>query len=369
MNINLTCPINNLGYGLVGLNVALALSLKNNVSLWPIGPVEAPVEYHDLLRKLINNQASYDNSAPSLRIYHQFDLAQHVGYRSHVGFPFFELNRFKKREYNHLASQDHLIVASEWAKQVLMDNEVVEYENQVSVVPLGIDTKIFQASARSNNIPTVFMNVGKWEYRKGHDFLLEAFNRAFEPTDEVLLVMHCDNPFIGKGNQEWADYYMNSKLGKSGNIKISRERFSSQIELAKVMNEADCGVFPSRAEGWNFEPTEMMAMGKEVIMTDYSGHTAYAHYDNSKLIHIDEIEPADDGVFFHFNDPDWGDDRCGGWAKLGESQMEQCVEYMRAVHRTKQEKGSVFNAGGVATAATLTWERTAEKICEALCKS
>ncbi len=64
---------------------------------------------------------------------------------------------------------------------------------------LRIDEEIFNEYVESVDIgrttpnTTVFLNVGKWEYRKGHDFILEAFNKAFEPEADVLLVMHCYN--------------------------------------------------------------------------------------------------------------------------------------------------------------------------------
>jgi hypothetical protein len=52
----------------------------------------------------------------------------------------------------------------------------------------------------------VFLNVGKWEYRKGHDVLLEAFNKAFEPTDNVRLVMNCHNPCCRAKSREEERY-------------------------------------------------------------------------------------------------------------------------------------------------------------------
>ena len=63
------------------------------------------------------------------------------------------------------------------------------------------------------------------------------------------------------------------------------------------MAGADCGVFLSRAEGWNLGLLEMMAMGKPVITTNYSGHTEFATPANALLVEVPEVEPAKDGVF------------------------------------------------------------------------
>ena len=119
------------------------------------------------------------------------------------------------------------------------------------------------------------------------------------------------------------------------------------------MMQADVGVFPSRAEGWNLEALEMMSVGKRVIMTDYSAHTEFATDSNSKLIKIEETEPAYDGIWFEGQ---------GEWACMGENQIEQLVHHMRECHIEKNET----NESGVSTAKTFSWDNCAKKIMEAL---
>ena len=47
-NINLSCPANQLGYGIAGLNLAKSLhDLKHSVSLYIIGQLDVPEEYHE----------------------------------------------------------------------------------------------------------------------------------------------------------------------------------------------------------------------------------------------------------------------------------------------------------------------------------
>ena len=77
------------------------------------------------------------------------------------------------------------------------------------------------------------------------------------------------------------------------------------------MSKADCGIFPSRAEGWNLDMLEMMALNKSIITTNYSAHTEFCNKDNSFLIDISETEPANDGKWFFGQ---------GNWAKIGEEQ-------------------------------------------------
>ena len=109
----------------------------------------------------------------------------------------------------------------------------------------------------------------------------------------------------------------------------------------------DCGVFPSRAEGWNLEAIEMLAMGKELIITDYSAHTEFCNEKNSKLIPVDKKESAYDGIWFHGH---------GEWAEIGEEQIDCMVEHMRAVHASDK----ALNTQGIEMAKSLSWDNSAK---------
>ncbi len=355
MDINLTTPLNMLGYGRVGLNVLLALQkLGHDVACWPIGQNEVTVnEWEYCVREAMRGRDLYNQDAPSLRIYHQFDLAQHVGRGLHCGFPIFELNRFTETELHHLGSQDVLFAPSPWACQILSEH-VPHVTN--CFIPFGVDTCVFFPSTGvEQSETTVFLNVGKWEIRKGHDILVEAFNAAFAANDSVELRMMTQNPVAKpQYNEEWNRLYMDSSMGRAGKIKLVN-RVSTQQEVASIMAEADCGVFPARAEGWNMELAEMLACGKICIATAYAGHMAYCHHMNCHLIEPDGLEDAFDGVWFHGQ---------GQWALLRDKAMEQLIWYLRAVHRYKQEGQGVLpvNQGGIDTFKRLTWENTAQQL-------
>ena len=355
MDVNVTAPINSLGYGVVGLNIVLGLErIGHSVALWPIGEIEAPEEHHSVLRRTLDRRQTYDPRAPSLRLSQQVDLAQHVGKGLHCALPIFELDRFDPVEHHHLSSQDRLVVPSRWAMRVLADNGIPE--ERIRVAPLGVDREIFRFVDRVEPGPTVFLNVGKWEVRKGHDILAEAFGQAFSRKDDVQLVLVSHNPFYSEDeSRQWGDAYRGSLLGEK--IQIIAERLPSQRDVAAVMARADCGVFPFRAEGWNLDLAEMMAMGKNVIATNYSAPTEYLTPDNARLIQVDGLEDAIDAKWFHGQ---------GRWAALGESQMEQLVTHMRDVHRLKQDGRLRPNTVARDTMSRLTWDNAAACIAAAV---
>ena len=134
-------------------------------------------------------------------------------------------------------------------------------------------------------------------------------------------------------------------------------RLATQREVAALLADCDCGVFPSRAEGWNLGLLECMSVGLNVIATDYSAHTEF-------------VEPCELPAGAHRRDRAAArrancSGATGNWAKLGPSQMEQMVHHLREVHRLKQEGSLPRNDAGIATAKEFTWRRTAEAVLRA----
>ena len=355
-HFNLITPINQLGYGVTGLNVAKSLSKLGRVALWPLGNVDCPQEDAESIIQLIKNNQLPNFSAPCLRIWHQNDMSQFVGSGTRAGFPIFELDTFTELEKAHLSQLDSLIVCSDWARKVCLENGVVGDNSRpvISVAPLGVDGQVFKPHL-STRKTTVFFNCGKWEIRKGHDLIVDAFNQAFTPEDDVELWMMCGNPFFSdEENDEWEQLYLKSPLGSKVKI-ISRQ--PTQKEVYNIMRETDCGVFPARAEGWNLELLEMLSCGKHIIATDYSGHTEFCNHKNTLLLNVNDTEEAFDGKWFHGQ---------GRWARLTDKETGHVASLMKSVHRTKQSGSLPMNEEGIKTANQFSWENTAEKIRDAL---
>lgn len=349
--INILSPINQLGYGITGLNIVKSLSSITDTALWCIGqPQVTSQEDADIISKCINNSKFFDINAPCLRIWHQHDMSQFIGKGLRIGFPIFELDTFNNLEKHHLSSLDKIFVCSNWAKQVILNNISID-PNNIAVIPLGVDSDIFQSSDMPQSKTTRFFNCGKWEVRKGHDVLVELFNNAFEQSDDVELFLMCDNPFCSEQEEkEWHNLYTKSKLGNKISI-ISRRQ--TQKEVYNIMSQTHCGIFPSRAEGWNLELLEMMACGKHVITTNYSAHTEFCNAENAHLINVTDTEVAYDGKWFHGQ---------GNWAKLGDKEKDQFIDSIRKVHNLNKDNLLNVNTSGVKMANQLSWNNSAKEI-------
>jgi glycosyltransferase involved in cell wall biosynthesis len=344
--INISTPLNLTGYGIASINIIKHLSKDYNISYFPIGnPTVNSQEEYDLIGQLLNNRSEFDPYAPHIKIWHQFDLAEHIGRGRYYAYPFFELDTFNNFEKNHLSIPDEIFCSSNWAKQVLEQNNI---KSQIHVVPLGVDTTIFDHNLKRDdtNIYT-FLTIGKWEVRKGHDLLPELFKKAFPDQDDVRLIIlaaeHTNSYSNADEIQKWKNLYSSDfRLKVIPGLK-------SHSDIAQLITNSDCGLYISRAEGWNLELLETMAMNKPTIATNYSAHTEFCNKDNCYLVDIDAVEPAFDNKVFQGQ---------GNWAKIGDSQIDQTIDYMRHVYSNRINT----NIHGLNTAKKLSWANSANII-------
>ncbi len=348
MNINFSCPINNTGYGIASWNILKSLySLEKNISYFPIGqPSANNQEDYELIINLYRNSHKFDHTAPFIKIWHQFDLASHIGKGPYFALSFFELDTFNNTELSHLKVPDRLFATSKWAKEIIRSNGI---DSQIDIVNLGVDRFIFDENKykKINKNKYVFLNIGKWEIRKGHDILLELFKKAFPNEEDVelcILASENTNSYSSKEElDQWKSMYMTDDRVNLIN------GLNSHYEIAELINNSDCGIFPSRAEGWNLELLEMMSMNKPVIATNYSSHTEFCNSDNCYLVNIHTYEKAYDGKAFAGQ---------GNWAKIDLDQKDQIIEYMRYCYSNRVNT----NINGVKTAEKFNWLDSAKSL-------
>lgn len=340
-------PVGYTGYGYAALNIIKSLNKQNNqIGISLIGNPNIDNEQDaNVIKQCLENQIKIPYEAPSVKIWHQFDLLNHTGNGKYYAFPFFEVDTLTEKEIYHLNFPDGVIVSCEWAKQILLKNNITK---PIHVVPLGVDNNIFKPSDKSKNNNTyVFCSIGKWEKRKAHDSIIECFSKAFEPDDDVELWLLTHNGFLNRQQeQEWLSLVSSSRLRNK--IKVF-PRLPSHQDVADTIAHTDCGIYISRGEGWNLELLETMAMNKPVIASNYSAHTEYCDKDNSFLVDMPETEPAIDGKWFLGS---------ANWGKIGQSQIDQTIDYMRHVFN-KQIR---INKKGVETAEKYTWDKSAENL-------
>lgn len=351
--INILGIVNDRSFGIWTKNTLKTLNyLNQDYSLFPIHGIQLSqdeVDFHNPVRIGLDRAKTFDKNAPSLKIWHAFELAEQVGSKK-LAWTLFELDRLSDLEKHHLNSLDHLILPSEWHKRIAASSINVP----ISVCPLGVDTsKYFPRPELKSKNKTIFLSVGKWEKRKSHDLIPKLFTKAFLWRDNVELWASHNNPFISEQQYtDWKKLYIDTVPGNQ--LRLIEE-WLPENQLNELYNKADAGLCLSKSEGWDLPAIEMLACGLPIIGTNYAAHTQFMNDQNTHLVNIDQLELAVDGRWFHGT---------GQWANIGPAQEEQIIEHLRAIHKEKQEKGTLSNQAGLETAQEFSWLNAIQQLVE-----
>lgn len=149
------------------------------------------------------------------------------------------------------------LVPSHWCAESFAASGVT---TPIAVVGMGVDGADYPLLDRSDHAgrPYRFLWNGNWDARKGWDLTYQAFWKAFRGATDVELVLHFRE--IRPKEPRFSD----------ANVRLV-EGYVSQEELRGLLQEADCYVFPSRAEGWGLAPREAACTGLPALVTEYAG--------------------------------------------------------------------------------------------------
>ena len=173
---------------------------------------------------------------------------------------------------------------------------------RLRVMPEGVDTRRYRPGLKPLPLPArlrrgfTFLSVFDWIDRKGPDILLRAFVRAFEPDDEVVLLLKIhkfDDPTANLESRLL--YFLEHDCGvryeQAPPIAVLSGLLPADA-MPRLYNSADAFVLPSRGEGWGRPYMEAAACGLPVIATRWSGHMDFLNDGNSFLISPEAIVPA-----------------------------------------------------------------------------
>jgi hypothetical protein len=140
---------------------------------------------------------------------------------------------------------------------------------RLSLVPHGVDTAIFHPESRDTRYPPRFrfLFVGATIPRKGIDVAINAYIRAFMPSDDVVLTIKDVNAlsFYRDTNKrtEIGELLRQSNLPRIEYVEAT----ISDRDMANLYREADCLIHPYRGEGFAMPVLEAMACGLPVMVT------------------------------------------------------------------------------------------------------
>lgn len=176
---------------------------------------------------------------------------------------------------------DLVIAQTERMKQELIDVCDVS-EDKIKVIDNPVDTDYIEEKLRGVSLPYSndglkhFCWIGRYEYIKGVDILIDAFAKAKEQNAEISLYM------IGSIEDDNPYYKEILEAVKSNGLQNSVQFIGFDSNPYKWMKYADCLIIPSRSEANSNVLKEAVYLGTPVITTSNPEQMAQMILEHSK---------------------------------------------------------------------------------------
>jgi glycosyltransferase involved in cell wall biosynthesis len=269
---------------------------------------EVPVALRDLSE--LSSNRSEDRTLTAFDSGRLFDInlvcvnaGEHYAAMRHLGEEFFEnrynigvwwweLPQFPPKWYDRFAYYDEVWVATSFIANALSPISPVP----VVRIPPVLTPRSYgnRAAGRTRlEVPDeefVFLFVFDFHShfeRKNPMAIIEAFEKAFRPTDPVRLIIKCVN-----ADDDPANFAAMADRAQWYPISI-HDAYWTPEEMRDLMAACDAYVSLHRSEGAGLSISDAMAMGKPVIATGWSGNMDFMNTGNSypvayRLVEIEQ---------------------------------------------------------------------------------
>jgi glycosyltransferase involved in cell wall biosynthesis len=139
---------------------------------------------------------------------------------------------------------------SEWTKQSFVEDYGCR-EEDVMVIPPGIDLQLFEAGDRHHELPRLLF-VGGDFVRKGGDLLLDVFRRRLRGRAELILVTQADVP-------------------AEPGVTVYQNVQANSDQLRNLFATSDLFVLPTRGDCFSLVYLEALASGLPIVATRVGG--------------------------------------------------------------------------------------------------
>lgn len=231
---------------------------------------------------------------PTIKVWH---LEEKLGFYSvsdnQALFSFYELDSPTELEVSAAKHQRHLIVSSKYTKEVFEAKGVHSH-----YVPLGFDKYNFNVIDKlyHDDGRIVFNLCGKFEHRKRHAKILQAWAKKYGNDKRYALQCAIFNPFM--------DPKINNDLisGALEGLQYFNISFLPMMQTNDMyndfLNSAQIVIGMSGGEGWGLPEFQSVCLGKHSVMLDAHGYQGWANSENSVLVSPTGKVDATDGLFF-----------------------------------------------------------------------
>jgi glycosyltransferase involved in cell wall biosynthesis len=191
---------------------------------------------------------------------------------------------------------DELWVPSRFVRDVFVRGGV--RAARVAIIPNAVDANVFTPDGSTSRPQGarkfVFLFVGGAIRRKGVDLLLEAYQAAFDPGEDVSLILSISGTAGAYQHNSLLPQIQRAANDPSfPHVQPLLDSFDDAT-LTSLYRGCDAFVLPYRGEGFGMPLLEAMACGKPVITTALGPSTDFCSPKTAYLISAREVEVPDD---------------------------------------------------------------------------
>lgn len=332
-----------MGYGRMGVSLHEALT---NMGVDVYDKVEGPgtPNVNEAMLEADNEAVHGDDESYPPRRHKRTNVVAWASVPSHargwwrgqhsVCLTMWETMRLPEAFRENLHELDQLLVPSEQNVELFS-----RYHPDVSLVPLGIDPRVWHYLPRRPPETSFNFLIGWSGARKGTDLAVRAFRKLWNregswgsgPEPRLILKSPKPEDHYGRGI---------SRVGG---------RITNEEEVG-LYARAHCYLQPSRGEGFGLQPLQAMAQGIPTILTDAHGHAGFAH------LGIPIPAGHSKAAYFIFGE-------AGEW---WEPDFDALCDRMRWVYDHYDEAVVQASLSAATIAERWTWANTARRFVEAI---
>jgi glycosyltransferase involved in cell wall biosynthesis len=225
-----------------------------------------------------------------------------------LGYTVWELDRLPDHWIDILNRLDGVIVPCRWNREVFGSSgvtvpiHVVPHLSQFEDIPPVTDADRSTLKARvSCNVDWqdrfIFYTIGFWSHRKAPYLALEAYWKAFDDDDQVLMIIKTTTKDITRWHRPWRHCFrrrhpspdiaiaeLSAKFSRPAPVALIADESLTDAEIMALHEIGGCFVSLARAEGWGLGAFEAARLGKPVVMTGYGGQRDFLHPELARLV-------------------------------------------------------------------------------------
>lgn len=217
---------------------------------------------------------------PSINLYHCIPprYRRPPGKTKHFGLCVFETINLPSEWIGTMNNMDAIITASNFNKNVFENSGV---KVPIHVIPHCFDPEAFNKNTKAPGkySQTTFISMGTWKKRKNWESLIKGWYAAFDPRQNVCLLIKTEKPEELKAMVQRVKRTSEWRSKATAPIYCEENPICDFEDIPSILRKGDIYISASLGEGFGLSGLHAMALGIPVITTRFGGSLEYAKPD------------------------------------------------------------------------------------------